>query len=151
VYVGWIVSITVIAENQGNFSETFSVTVYANATIIQIQTVTDLAPSNQTTLVFYWDTSGFAEGNYTIKAVADTVLGETDTADNTITDGWVVVMIPGGDFNGDGSVDGSDFFILLQAWGTSPPSDPRADANGDGLVDGSDFYVLLVNWGKSDS
>jgi len=52
-----------------------------------------------------------------------------------------------GDANGDGSVDGSDFFILLQAWGTSPPSDPRADFNGDGSVDGSDFFILLQNWG----
>jgi ABC-type transport system substrate-binding protein len=54
-----------------------------------------------------------------------------------------------GDANGDAVVDGSDFFILLQAWGTTPPSDPRADFNGDGVVDGSDFYVLLVNWGQN--
>ena len=52
-----------------------------------------------------------------------------------------------GDANGDGSVDGSDFFIFLQAWGTSPPSDPRADFTGDGTVDGSDFFILLQNWG----
>jgi hypothetical protein len=52
-----------------------------------------------------------------------------------------------GDANGDGAVDGSDFFILLQAWGTTPPSDPRADFNLDGTVDGSDFFILLQNWG----
>jgi hypothetical protein len=56
---------------------------------------------------------------------------------------------PMGDFNFDGTVDGSDFFILLQAWDTTPPSDPRADSNKDGTVDGSDFFILLQNWGKS--
>jgi hypothetical protein len=53
-----------------------------------------------------------------------------------------------GDFNGDGTVDGSDFFILLINWGLAvPPGDRRADANFDGVVDGSDFYILLSNWG----
>jgi hypothetical protein len=67
-------------------------------------------------------------------------------------DGTVIVerALKPGDFNGDGVVDGSDFYILLQAWGTTPPSDPRADANGDGTVDGSDFFILLVNWGNTD-
>jgi len=56
-----------------------------------------------------------------------------------------------GDFNVDGTVDGSDFFILLQAWDTTPPSDPRADPNYDGTVDGSDFFILLQNWGNNYS
>jgi hypothetical protein len=58
---------------------------------------------------------------------------------------------PLGDFNFDLTVDGSDFFILLQAWGRSPPDplyDKRADANRDGTVDGSDFFILLQYWGK---
>jgi len=63
--------------------------------------------------------------------------------------GFTTVAIPG-DANGDGTVDGSDFFILLQAWGTTPPSDPRADFNCDGTIDGSDFFILLQNWGRID-
>ena len=107
---------------------------------------TTLTSGKSTTVTFMWNTTGFAKGNYTISAYAWPVPGETDTADNTLTDGWVIVAIPG-DANGDGKVDGSDLFILLQAWGTSPPSDPRADFNNDGKVDGSDFFILLQNWG----
>ena len=95
VYVGWTVNITVIAKNQGNFTESFSVIVYANTTVIQIQKVTSLAPSNQTTLIFHWNTTGAAEGNYTITATADPVPGETDTTDNTYPNGWVLVTCKG--------------------------------------------------------
>jgi thermitase len=119
VYVGWTVNITVVAENQGNFTETFFITLYANTNIIQIQTVTDLAPSDQTTLVFHWNTTGFAKGNYSIKAIADTVIGETAIADNRFIDGWILITTVGdlgGDipptfFKCDGVVDSLDYAL----------------------------------------
>jgi len=57
-----------------------------------IQTQATTLQSRETkNLTFTWNTTGFAEGNYTISAYAWPVPGETDTADNTYINGWVVV------------------------------------------------------------
>ena len=50
------------------------------------QEVTDLGSDTQKTLTFTWDTTGLDADDYTIEAVATTVLGETDTDDNILTD-----------------------------------------------------------------
>jgi len=84
VVVGTIVTIAVTVENQGNTYETFDVTLSRNSTLIGTQTVTDLVPGKQKLLTFNWDTTGTIPGStYTITAVASTVPGETETADNT--------------------------------------------------------------------
>jgi len=67
---------------------------------IGTQTTNNLPNGTSTTLTFAWNTTGLAYGNYTISAAADTVPGETDTADNTLTNGDVMVTIPG-DVNGN--------------------------------------------------
>jgi len=60
-----------------------------------------------------WNTSGFAEGNYTIWAHVEPIPGETDTADNTCVDGWVVITWLG-DFDGD--VDAWDGIYFVDAF-----------------------------------
>ena len=92
VYEGQIVNVTIVVENNGNFTETFNVTAYANTTIIQTQTVSNLAPSNQTTLTFIWNTTGVSLGDYTIKAEASVVPGETYAANNVKVNGIVCVI-----------------------------------------------------------
>jgi nitrous oxidase accessory protein len=92
VYQGETVNITVIAKNEG-MPETFTVTTYANSTIIGQQTISSLAPSASETLVFTWNTSTFSTGIYIIKAEASVVPGETDTDDNTFIDGAVNVLM----------------------------------------------------------
>jgi len=64
---------------------TFSVAAYYNDTTIATKDVSNLAAGFTTSLNFTWNTAGVTEGEYTIKAVASTVVGETDTADNTGT------------------------------------------------------------------
>ncbi len=113
--------INVTVENQGTFTETFVVTVYANANTIGVQTVTNLGAGARETLVFSWDTVGLSYGTYIIKAVADTVSGETDTADNLYTDGTVLVTIPG-DVNGDRIVDIFDIGFISVHWYPGPPT-----------------------------
>ena len=49
-----------------------------------------------------------------------------------------------GDLDGDGTVNGADFGLLLAAFNTS---DPAADLDGDGDVGGADIGVLLAAWG----
>jgi len=92
IYEGQTMNITVVVQNNGNFTETFNVTTYANTTIIQTLTVSDLAPANQTTLTFLWNTTGISLGNYTISAEASMVPGETYATDNVKVNGTVNVI-----------------------------------------------------------
>lgn len=92
VYIGQIVNITISVENEGTVTETFNVSAYANTTDVGTLTVTNLSIGNQATLVFTWNTTSFTKGNYTMSAIANAVLGETDTADNTYVDGTVDII-----------------------------------------------------------
>ncbi len=91
VTIGDSLSINVDLENEGDMSETFNVTSYYDTTVIETKTVTDLASHSEVRLNFTWNTLGVSEGNYTIKAVASAVAGETDTDDNSYIDGTVSV------------------------------------------------------------
>ena len=53
-----------------------------------------------------------------------------------------------GDLDGDGFVGQDDLDIVLGAWGTSPPGDPRADPSGDGFVGQDDLDAVLGDWGQ---
>jgi len=87
---GYTMNINVTVANQGDYTEIFNITVYANTTAIATQTIT-LTSGNSTTITFTWNTTGFAKGKYTISAYAWPVPGETDTEDNTLPDGYVFV------------------------------------------------------------
>ena len=91
VKTGEPVSINVTVVNEGTEKETFNVTVYYDDTAIGTQTVTELASDASQSLTFNWDTTDVTAGTYTIKASATTVPGETDTTDNTYTDGDVTL------------------------------------------------------------
>jgi hypothetical protein len=78
------VGITVIAENLGDFTETFDVKVYSvqmgssgEEIFIGIETVEDLAAGDSITLPFVWDTTGVSAGSYYIYAEASAVSGES--------------------------------------------------------------------------
>ena len=94
VIQGYDVSIGIMVFNYGSYTENFNVTIYANETKIGEVNNTSLGSKNFITVTFDWSTSGFAEGNYTINAVADTVTNETDISDNTRIDGIVTVGMP---------------------------------------------------------
>jgi PKD repeat protein len=91
---GQVVEISVRVENQGNTAETFNVTAYYDDQIIETIIVWFLPRSGYQWLEFKWDTTGIAEGTYTIRLEADVVPDETDTADNTYVDGAVTVIVP---------------------------------------------------------
>jgi len=139
-----------------------NVTVYANATSIASQTIT-LTSGNSTTITFTWNTTGFAKGNYTIWAYAEPVPGETDTADNTLTDDWVIIAIVG-DVNADGIVDIEDIYLISLAYGSRPingeywhptpcgacPHSSNTDINSDRIVDIEDIYTAALHYGEID-
>ncbi len=92
VRAGKIVNITVVVRNEGNGTEIFYVTIYYDTAAIQTKTVTNLAPGNQTTLTFNWNTTNVPSGNHTISAKATNIIGETETTDNTYADGTITVL-----------------------------------------------------------
>jgi len=154
---GYSLSINVTVENQGYYNETFDVTTYHNMTnIVPTQTIA-LPSRGFTTITFVWNTAGVAKGNYTISAIAWPVPGETDTLDNTLTDGWIIVAMPG-DITGlngypDGKVDMRDIYLVAKGFGSYPSHprwNPNADINNDGKVDMRDIYSVARNFGKTD-
>jgi len=54
-----------------------------------------------------------------------------------------------GDANGDGKVDGSDFIIWINHYGTQIGGIQNGDFNGDNKVNGIDYIDWLSNYGKA--
>jgi len=79
--IGDNVAVNVTVANEGSFTETFNLTVAANATQVGNQTVTDLASGQSETLTFMWNTTDITAGNYVINATA--WLTDMDMSDNS--------------------------------------------------------------------
>ena len=157
---GYTMQINVTVANQGDYMETFNVTVYANTTEIETKQVT-LTNGASTILTFAWDTSGFAYGNYTVRAYASPVQGETDTADNTGAGAEQVhVGVPGnvwGNQNPPPTYDDvcnmRDVTYLILHFNTMPTSpnwDPNTDVNNDGVCNMRDITIAILNFNKRE-
>ncbi len=145
---GFPIGINVTIANPGYYSETFTVTAYANSTIIASQIVT-LASGGTAIITIVGNTTNLAYGHYTVSAYALPVTGEVNTANNYISNGTRITVTIPGDITGDGKVTAADLHALGVNWGLSvPPGDPNADVNGDGKVGVADLNQLGVNWGK---
>jgi len=147
---GRTASATVRCENYGHYVGSLNVTLYANSTPVQTQNLL-LMGQNSTTIVFNWDTTGFAYGNYTISVCATPIVGESDISDNTYMGGTVLVTIPG-DVTGDRNVDASDLYALSKAYGSTPLTpnwNPNCDIDGDNKVDAADLFDLGKNYWKT--
>lgn len=138
-------TINVTVANQGYSTENFNVTVYANTTIIARFNITLLGGSS-TTVIFTWNTAGFAYGNYTLSAYAWPVENETDVGDNNLMGNWVFVSIPG-DINGDTYVNAKDA-VLLGAAFHPRTYNPNADINNDGRVNAKDAVILGAHFNE---
>ena len=143
---GYYMNITVIVKNYGVFEETFYTTVYINVTSIQTKNVT-LTSGAKYTINFLWDTASFNKANYTISAYIWPVSYETDTDNNMLVDGTVIVSIPC-DITGptegvpDGVCNMRDIGYITNNYATTPSSpnwDPNCDVTGpvSGVPDGT--------------
>lgn len=145
---GSTLKIYVTVQNQGWNDTATNITVYANTTLIGTLDGVTLASQNSSTLTLAWNTVGFDKGSYTINAHAATVLGETDSSDNTLQS-WVVIGILA-DINADGTVDILDAIMLANLFNTTPDNpewNPNADFNDDNIIDILDAIILANNFG----
>jgi len=148
---GYSMKINVTVENQGDLTETFNVTAYANTTLIETKEMT-LPSGNSITITFTWNTTSFAKGNYTISAYATPIPNETDTADNTYIDGWVVVTIKG-DVDGDRDVDIYDVVKITGIYRSKrgdPEFNPNSDLDDDGEITIYDVVRCTSHYGQVD-
>jgi hypothetical protein len=91
LYAGEVDEIYVVVKNQGNFTETFNVTIFYDGNIIDTLLVEELESNAQTMLHFSWNTQNVAQGNYTLSALASAVPGEENLENNLCIDGLVEV------------------------------------------------------------
>lgn len=146
---GYPIEINVTVENQGGYTEFFNTTIFVDSSAVGSQNVT-LNPFEKTTLSFEWNTTGVVRGNYSISAVADAVLGETDTADNTKAYGFLVFVTIPGDVDGDGAVDIFDIVRMAGVYRIEQPDpqyDPNSDIDDDGDIDIFDIVIAADNYG----
>src|SRR5271157_2815955 len=147
---GYSISINVTAANRVSVPEQdFSLTAYANASVMDTKTIS-LPSDDSMTVTFSRNTTGFARGNYTITAVAESTFDETNTTNNTFDAGSVTVTVPG-DIDGNGKVNLADLVHLALAYG-SQQGQARWSANADidcnGIVDVSDLNILAQHYGQ---
>jgi hypothetical protein len=135
---GYTCRFNVTVQNKGDSTETFSVTIFAGTMPPFAQasktTISNLLKGETRRVTLVWNTTQWAYGNYTISATADTIPGETNTANNTFRDSWVLVTIPG-DTNGDRTVNVLDLILIANHLGHT---------NGDGHTPYSaDWYKCM--------
>jgi outer membrane protein assembly factor BamB len=146
---GYDLNVTATLQNNGDTEETFNVTAYANGTPIETKEVT-LMNGSSTVATFVWNTTGLDFGNYTISAYAMPVPDQTNTKNNSIVGGSVLITIPG-DLNGDFKVNLQDLVILASAYGSVPSApnwNPNADIKGNGVVSLSDLVIVAQHYGQ---
>jgi hypothetical protein len=146
---GLTVKVNVSILNQGNFTETFNVTVYANTDSVGMETIT-LASGRSKTVTFIWNTAGFAKSVYTIHGVGDILAKETDTEDNEIINGTVTVSIPG-DVDGNHEVDIFDVTAICICYDSKLGyTDYRSNCDTDdsGVIDIFDVTTACITYGQ---
>ena len=147
---GFNFNVNITVSNQGEFSETLNVTIYANTTSLAMQNVT-LTPRNSANLILVCNISSLAKGNYTLTAYVTPVSGEKDIEDNTLEDGKIFLTIPG-DVNADREVDIFDIIAIIGAYQTTEGDTEYVsnyDINGDGKVDIFDIVIATGNYKKT--
>jgi hypothetical protein len=152
---GYPARINVTVQNQGNFTETFDVTVYATPAMppsitVGVKTVVNLLAGETRVLTFLWNASTAPYGNYTIGATAATVPSETDTLDNSLNDGKLLVTIQG-DVDGDFRVTILDVVKITGCYGSrrgQPSFNPNADLDDNNVINILDVVKCTGHYGE---
>jgi len=139
-----VYDMVICAANQGLDIWTY----FGLSTIIGEATLVNLPNGSSTTITFRWNATGWAKGNYTIKAVADHVAGEIDTTDNTFIDAWVMVVHPG-DLDNSCEVDITDVVMVTGIYRAKigdPEYNACRDVVEDCVIDISDVVAVTGHY-----
>lgn len=142
--------VNVTIRNQGDYDETFSSALNVTTTIIGLLTNITLISQNSASVDFEWNTTGYAEGNYSLKAHVFPVDGEIDMENNTFAF-WVLVTIAG-DVDGNRKVNIFDIVMIAGSYGAvagDPGYIPNCDIDGSSTIDIFDVVLAAGNYGRS--
>lgn len=144
VGIGYFLNMSIAVENQGDFGETFNMTIYANGTQLASFHDMTLIAGNHSAMILSWNTTVFNKGLYTLTAIVETASNDSDILDNIVVCDNIVVSLPG-DINGDKFVNAKDAVILGSAFTSqqgNPAFKPNADINNDGFCNAKDAVIL---------
>lgn len=148
---GTAVSIVATITNLGDSTETVTVTIMANSTLL-LEVVRTLSVGGTEQVVHEWDTS-LGTGRYVITVNAG-IAGETigNLPDNLASS--QVFVYPQGDVNRDCVTNVADMAMVGSSFGTSagnPGYNAAADLNGDGVINVVDLSNVGGGFGQSCS
>jgi len=148
-------ALTIDSVENGTLAQNAGLTLFANtdqageARITQYHYSSVFSDTQGQMLILHGTvSSSAAPGDYTLTiSQADFIDGQVQfITPDTIIHGTLTVqgLQLTADLNSDGSVNYSDFMLLLNQWGRTDM--PPGDINRDGIVDYSDFMLLLNKW-----
>jgi PKD repeat protein len=135
--------ISVNVTNNGELTETFTVKLYANDTIIGIQNKTILGGKWEY-VNFTLNTEGLQKGNYSISAHVAGIIKYTD---------HLVRVHLTGDVDHDGDVDIYDIVKMCEAYGSiigDSEYEVNVDLDCDGDIDLYDLVIVCSHYGEKD-
>jgi hypothetical protein len=145
---GSVIWVNATIANNGSYAETFNVTLYVNSTTIETKENVTLLEGETRILRFYWNTTTFDYGVYSLAVSATPPQGETHTSDNVLaTSATVTVM---GDVNGDMHVNITDAIAVSTVFGLKEDQlgwRGECDLNGDASVNILDAIALAKSFG----
>ena len=148
--VGYNALINVTLENHGTFPENFTITLYANDTIVD--TIMIQVNGNKSKIItILWNTTDWNKGNYTLKIQAEILPEENNITDNILSEGYVFLTIPG-DVDGDRDIDIYDFVKIAGIYGCvkgDPNYKPERDINSTGNIDIYDVVICGAHYGQN--
>jgi parallel beta-helix repeat protein len=160
---GFCVNVSATVANCGTYDENLNLLVSANSTSIT-ENATTLTVGNATVVIFAWNTSGYAYGNYSISACALPLPGEASFSGYNWTGCWVMLSIKGDltgktlealDFVPDGKVDMKDVGVVAKFVGQKVlPAPSNCDVTGptlgvpDGIIDMRDVGTVARHSGE---
>jgi hypothetical protein len=133
-----ILPINVNVTNNGIFTETFNVTIYANDTAVETQNVTVLATVSES-LDFYLAASSLTRGDYNLSVHA---VGSIEYCDRFVR------VYCTGDVDRDNDVDLFDVITMSNVYGMIISDDGSiCDLDCDGDVDIFDITLMCMYYG----
>ena len=158
VGLGYCLNISTTMRNYGLSDEAFNLSILVNSVVLTNETCV-LKAGNAIALVFTWNSSGSAYGNFTFEAAVGTVAGETNTSNNDYLCGVPVhVGIPG-DVSSvtqgayDATVNMRDIAYMILLFNTRPGSqswNPNVDVNNDAVINMRDIAIAIFYFNKHE-